>query len=103
MPSMPILNFQPDVTYTVTGATPTPTLQALKASGQFRSVRIYSPNTNGLVYLAFGASTVVATTSSTPFPGGNTEVWDLPELVTSVSVLAASGSPVVYFTMGLGS
>jgi hypothetical protein len=84
-----------------TGGT-TPTAVALPAFGSpTRSVRVCNTGSNH-AHVAFGGSGVVATaTSPYVLPPNSCDIFSIHQ-VTHVSAFAATGSPAVHVTIGVG-
>lgn len=54
-------------------------------------------------FVAFGGSTIAATTTSIPIPAGAIEVFSLDPTLGYVSALTATSSTQLYFTGGRGN
>ena len=75
---------------------------AVTGPGTGANVRVYNSGTD-TAFIAFGDSTVTAsTTTGMPIPGGAVEMFTLPQNITNIAAITASGSPVLYFTTGQG-
>jgi hypothetical protein len=98
--------FAPGATYTLSAGSSVPASQKLwdlpSGAAIKRQVRIASPTGNPVIYVAFGASGVVATASNMPIVGGSLEVFTVPESSNYISALSASGAPTLYVTAGFG-
>jgi hypothetical protein len=98
--------FAPGVTYSVTAGASVPGTQKLwelpAGAAVKRQVRIVSASGNALIYIAFGASGVTATSASLPVVGGSSEVFTIPETSNYISALSAGGAPTLYVTAGFG-
>lgn len=84
-----------------TGAT-TPTAVALPAFGApTRNVRVCNTGSNH-AHVEFGGSGIVATaTSPYVIPPGTCDIFSIQQ-ATHVSAFAATGSPAVHVTLGIG-
>ena len=98
--------FIPGTSYTLNPSTLSPVSQKLwelpSGSATKRQVRMASEAGNPMVYIAFGASGVAATSASMPLIGGSSEVFTVPETSNYISVLSLSGSVTIYVTAGFG-
>ncbi len=88
--------FKPILTETVAASTTAANATGLPPSD---SILVY----NAAATTAFVSMSGAATTASTPVPPGGRQLFAAGPLVTSASVVLASGTGAVYFTAGAGT
>jgi len=87
---------------------PTATLSATTSSSRVQmgsagaQIRIASPSANAIVYIAFGDSSVVATTSDMPLLPGTVEMFTIVP-GQYIAGITASGSATLSITSGRGA
>lgn len=101
---MPLEVFDPMTADTTalaaTNATGNAAINVPASSAGSLTVRVYNSGTV-TIFIAFGGSTVVATTAKMPIPAGNTEVFSIGA-ATYIAGITASGSGTLYVTPGRG-
>jgi hypothetical protein len=93
------LPFSPAETKSLSG-TSTSSSATFATAHQTMRVCNFGPNK---AFLRYGSGAQIALTTDMPVPVGNTEIFTLPPVATTVAVICASGeTAAVYVTAGEG-
>jgi hypothetical protein len=94
--------FHPETTYTLSAGSSAISQQIKSKTGGEATVRLVVLSSGAMVYVAFGDSSVQATSNSMPVLPGSFEVFGLTPGETYISVLSSGAATNVYVTVGRG-
>ena len=91
--------FAPETTVSVVASSSESENVDISGSDSNFTARLFNSGSN-TVFVAFGSSTVAATLSDMPVPGGLVEVVHTEFTITHCGVITTSGSATLYITNG---